>query len=752
MKKRYVLVLLFLILGQTWSFASSFIDMEHYGWVSRYVDEYFERGIINGTSQNTFSPERYVKREEFVKVIMLAFDYDTDDKSSNFSDVKKDEWYYKYISAAANTKIINGIGDNKFGTGNFVTRQDICTMLLRVLEDKGLKFDDKARIELPFEDKILISDYAYKAVSNLYNLEIINGIDLTHFAPKEYATRVQMIKIIYLCEKLVDLEQESNNTGSGSTSNNSSTNNNNTGSGDTSNNNSTSNSVTGSGDSTNNGVEENEFVEVANLELDKSQLILTEMDSIQLNVSITPDNATNKKVVWESSDVTIVKVTQAGILRALKAGKATITVTSHNGKITTCVVTVKPKIIEVATVNIRQSDCTLKITDTKELTVAIAPTNSTDKTVKWKSSDESIATVSQNGVVTGVNFGTVTITATSQNGKNDSIKMKVIPEENYISVTGKRTKIYKNDIIINNPQRGGLSGMQDFEIVNLGTNQEEYYFISPVRSVLSYVNSVTAEQKKEMLTPMIIKTNANNLGNITKDNSEIMYVDRAGQGQFLSIEPNRNYFWTSGNGGLICSGAGAKYIDGKYVVVDVNNCTWWGGNNANISRIKFEPNTYGSKVEIERYYNYGSIGEQRINVWVTFDWKNNLMAVIDYVKDTVIVYNAQKALEGVRKEIYSFKIPDGNEMVGSTDSTQGYAINGGYLYRLRGNYDQGIHIEVFDMFGNYVDYAEVDPGYKSLKQEAQGIKIYNNKIYFGFTRYNKPEEYGELRNAICFLE
>ena len=83
------------------------------------------------------------------------------------------------------------------------------------------------------------------------------------------------------------------------------------------------------------------IVSVNSVSLDKSELTLPRMDSYTLKVTINPDDATNQKVSWKSSDETVAKVDANGKVTALKVGTATITVTTEDGgKTATCVVTV----------------------------------------------------------------------------------------------------------------------------------------------------------------------------------------------------------------------------------------------------------------------------------------------------------------------------------------------------------------------------------------------------------------------------
>ena len=119
-------------------------------------------------------------------------------------------------------------------------------------------------------------------------------------------------------------------------------------------------------------------------------------------------------VVWNTSDASVVAIDENGTVTALTAGTAIITATAGD-KQTTCVVTVKSEIVEVSGLTLNQASATLIEGETLTLTATITPDNATDKTVTWSSSNNAIATVDVNGVVTAVAEGTAVITATAGN-------------------------------------------------------------------------------------------------------------------------------------------------------------------------------------------------------------------------------------------------------------------------------------------------------------------------------------------------
>ncbi len=133
-------------------------------------------------------------------------------------------------------------------------------------------------------------------------------------------------------------------------------------------------------------------------------------ESFLLTASVKPDNATDQTVQWNSSDKAVASVDAEGRVTALQAGTATITATTNDGKKTaSCVVSVKQPMTGIS---LNTSSFVINMDVSKQLTVNYVPSDTTDdKTVEWKTSDPTVATVDANGLVKPVKPGTATITA-----------------------------------------------------------------------------------------------------------------------------------------------------------------------------------------------------------------------------------------------------------------------------------------------------------------------------------------------------
>ena len=178
---------------------------------------------------------------------------------------------------------------------------------------------------------------------------------------------------------------------------------------------------------------------VTGIKVSQDTLMLTKKDeTAQLSAEVVPSYADNTRVTWKSSDEKVATVDEKGKVTAVGNGTATITVTSVSGNYTAIVaVTVKiPVEIERITIETEREILT-KIGDSTELKVKIEPENADAQKLIWKSGDEMIAAVDENGKVTAIGNGTAIITVTTEDGKNTaSITITVkIPDEPVINKT-----------------------------------------------------------------------------------------------------------------------------------------------------------------------------------------------------------------------------------------------------------------------------------------------------------------------------
>ncbi len=181
-------------------------------------------------------------------------------------------------------------------------------------------------------------------------------------------------------------------------------------------------------------------VAVTGITLSPTSVSLAVGGTRTLTATVSPSNATNKTVNWTSSDTSVATVSN-GTITGKKAGSATIiATTADGGKTAYCTVSVTASSTTVAVTGVTMSKTTASLTvgGTVALSATVAPSNATDKTVTWASSNTSVATVS-GGTVTAKAAGTAVITATA-GGKTASCTVTVtaaVQNATVVNVVGK---------------------------------------------------------------------------------------------------------------------------------------------------------------------------------------------------------------------------------------------------------------------------------------------------------------------------
>lgn len=161
-----------------------------------------------------------------------------------------------------------------------------------------------------------------------------------------------------------------------------------------------------------------ETVPVTAVRLNADTLTMGIGDEIPLTATVIPENATNRGLIWMSSNKPVATVDDSGKVHALSAGKSKITVKSVDGGFTaSCQITVSKGTVTVIGVVLNKSALQMKVGESKKLTATVLPTDAVNKEVTWKSSDASIVKV-EKGTVVGVKEGFATVTVTTEEGGN----------------------------------------------------------------------------------------------------------------------------------------------------------------------------------------------------------------------------------------------------------------------------------------------------------------------------------------------
>ena len=177
----------------------TFYDLDGFEWAKDYINSLSSKKVINGFGDGTFKPGNKVTREEFVKMLVTAFDLEGD-TDLKFKDVDSTHWAYEYIKKAVSAGVVNGISDTEFGINTAISRQDMAVMAYRAAKKVG-KLNNIEPDKNNFSDESDIADYAKDAIAYMKSAGIINGVGENMFNPLGTATRAETAVVI---SKIID--------------------------------------------------------------------------------------------------------------------------------------------------------------------------------------------------------------------------------------------------------------------------------------------------------------------------------------------------------------------------------------------------------------------------------------------------------------------------------------------------------------------------------------------------------------------
>ncbi|MDE6048419.1 MAG: Ig-like domain-containing protein, partial [Paramuribaculum sp.] len=151
-----------------------------------------------------------------------------------------------------------------------------------------------------------------------------------------------------------------------------------------------------------------------------------ETETLQLTATIKPDDTTDRTVSWSTSQEAVATVDANGLVTAIQAGKAVITAKTVTGVQAYCNVTVVAKTVAVSGLSLNHVKAEIIESNVLQLIATVSPEDATDKSVVWISSDETIGTVSPDGLFTAIKPGKVIVTATASNGLTATCEITVI--------------------------------------------------------------------------------------------------------------------------------------------------------------------------------------------------------------------------------------------------------------------------------------------------------------------------------------
>lgn len=175
---------------------SKFSDVENDAWYFDSVNFVTERGIMSGTSDTEFSPNDSATRG-MIALIMKNIENDPRKVYWSYFDVKEDAWYADAVAWCSETGIMKGYGEGLFGPDDYVTREQLVSILYNYAKYKNYGNMETNGIELlAYKDYADVSGYAGGPMQWALKNQIISGKDGNKLDPKGIASRAEIAQII----------------------------------------------------------------------------------------------------------------------------------------------------------------------------------------------------------------------------------------------------------------------------------------------------------------------------------------------------------------------------------------------------------------------------------------------------------------------------------------------------------------------------------------------------------------------------
>ncbi len=174
----------------------TFSDIGNVAWAKKEIEVLASKGIISGTSTDTYTPAAKITRADFMSLLVRGLGL-TAKVDSNFADVKTTDSYYNALGIAKKLGITNGVGENKFNPKGYISREDMMALTARALKISGrITAYASSDTLLKYKDASSFSNYSVEGAATLVSKGIITGNE-NKLNPKGNATRAETAVIIY---------------------------------------------------------------------------------------------------------------------------------------------------------------------------------------------------------------------------------------------------------------------------------------------------------------------------------------------------------------------------------------------------------------------------------------------------------------------------------------------------------------------------------------------------------------------------
>ena len=519
-------------------------------------------------------------------------------------------------------------------------------------------------------------------------------------------------------------------------------------------------------------------IKVSSINLNQNKVSLSVNQNFQFIATVNPLNATNKKVVWTSSNPNLVSVNQSGLatVKQNKAGTVTITVTSEDTTISNSAqVNIVKTSIPVSSLELNKTNYTLKYGEKDTINVLVLPENASNKEVTYRSSNPKLVTVSSKGIIKAIDNqdGNVTVTVTTKDGafkkninvtvkkqkidvtkikiKEKSINLSYGSSKEIIATVYPKTatdksitwtssdqsiaKVTQKGKIIANANKVGIATITAKKGNVLDSLTVRVY---PSGKAISYKTTYST-YKSDML---INNRQYNVMQSFAIDGDQI-YISqkepenqKSGVGACLSVTTGEK---------IVKSSAFLKGFDHvANISIETTNgkkYLWTDCGKDRICRVSLNAITFSQQAYLQdpskKVYK-----EDGLDL-VAVDSSNRTLVTMTgskrYHKFTTYNLDDFIANGTGAKKTFEFKIDNGNDHY----SKQGFVVSGNYIYSYEGNTSDSqypkVYISTYSLQGDAITRGRKRINYpnSTYMWEPEGIKIHNNRILIGFGAQDK---------------
>ena len=175
-----------------------FKDVASQSWYEDAVEFCYVNSVVNGMTENEFRPSGKLTRAQFVTMLCNLEGIDKDEYGTDrFSDVKKGQWYYPYISWAYESGIVSGMSETRFDPNGVMTRAQLALIMKNYMESRYTVETDPSLMD-KFKDKPKEGYWYYDAVNYAVSAGLISGITEDSIGATGDVTRAQICRILMI--------------------------------------------------------------------------------------------------------------------------------------------------------------------------------------------------------------------------------------------------------------------------------------------------------------------------------------------------------------------------------------------------------------------------------------------------------------------------------------------------------------------------------------------------------------------------